>query len=569
MARILITSALPYINGIKHLGNLVGSQLPADVYARFQRARGHEVLLICATDEHGTPAELAAAAAGQDVRTYCDEQHELQADVSRRFGLSFDWFGRSSSAENRLLTQHFAEVLEDNGLIEERVDKMVYSIDDRRFLPDRYVEGICPICNYAKARGDQCDNCGSLLDPTELKEPYSTISGSRNLEVRDTRHLYLLQSKMQGRIREWVDSKAERWPPLTRSIAYKHLDEGLIDRGITRDLEWGVPVTRGGKPRPGFENKVFYVWFDAPIEYIAATQEWAAASGGDWARWWRTDQGADDVTYVQFMGKDNVAFHTVSFPATVLGSEEPWKMVDQLKAFNWLNWYGGKFSTSNKRGVFMDTALDLLPADYWRWYLLANAPEGSDTAFTWEQFQSAVNRDLADVLGNFVNRILKFNEAKFGGAVPEGGEPGPIEEKLFAQVSIAVAELTDLMDGIEIRKAAAALRGLWVVGNEYLQEAAPWTAFKTDPERAAVIVRTALNLVGLYGKLAAPFIPYSAAVIAGAVGENAAAWPGEDIRVVLSSVPAGRPVTTPEVLFRKIEDAQVEEWTAQFGGAEA
>ncbi len=569
MARILITSALPYINGVKHLGNLVGSQLPADVYARFERARGAEVLLICATDEHGTPAELAAAAAGQDVRAYCDEQHDLQADVSKRFGLSWDWFGRSSSKENRLLTQHFAEVLEDNGLIEERVDKMVYSIDDKRFLPDRYVEGTCPICAYEKARGDQCDNCGSLLDPVELINPYSVISGSRNLEVRDTRHLYLLQTRVEDRIRGWVDDRADSWQPLARSIAYKHLDEGLIDRGITRDLAWGVPVTRHGKPRPGFENKVFYVWFDAPIEYIAATQEWANATGGDWERWWRTDKGAGDVAYVEFMGKDNVAFHTVSFPATILGSGEPWKMVDRLKAFNWLNWYGGKFSTSGKRGVFMDTALDLLPADYWRWYLIANAPEGSDTAFTWEQFQSAVNRDLADVLGNFVNRILKFNEAKFGGVVPAGGEVGPIEEKLFADVSAGLTELTSLMESIELRKSAAALRALWVLGNEYLQEAAPWTAFKTDEARAAVIVRTALNLVALYGRLAAPFIPTAASTICAGVGEDSADWPTSDARAELSRLAPGHVVTTPDVLFRKIEDEQTAEWTERFGGAES
>ncbi len=570
MSRILITSALPYINGVKHLGNLIGSQLPADVYARFERARGNEVLLICATDEHGTPAELAAAAAGQDVRSYCDEQHDLQADVSRRFGLSWDWFGRSSSKQNRELTQHFAEVLEDNGLIEERVDKMIYSIDDGRFLPDRYVEGTCPICAYEKARGDQCDNCGSLLDPVELKNPYSVISGSRNLEVRDTRHLYLLQTRVENRIRAWVDERADSWQPLARSIAYKHLDEGLIDRGITRDLAWGVPVTRDGAPRPGFESKVFYVWFDAPIEYIGATQEWAAATGGDWKRWWRTDQGAADVAYVEFMGKDNVAFHTVSFPATILGSGEPWKMVDRLKAFNWLNWYGGKFSTSGKRGVFMDTALDLLPADYWRWYLIANAPEGSDTAFTWEQFQSAVNRDLADVLGNFVNRILKFNEAKFGGVVPAGGAPGPIEEKLFTDISAGLAELTGLMDAIELRKSAAALRALWVLGNEYLQEAAPWTAFKTDVDRAAVVTRTALNLAALYGRVSAPFIPFAAEGICKAFGEAwPPAWPGADIAAELSRLEPGRAVAAPEVLFPKILDEQIVEWTERFGGAEA
>ncbi len=569
MARILITSALPYINGIKHLGNLAGSMLPADVYARFKRAQGHETLYICATDEHGTPAELAAAAAGQDVATYCAEQHVLQHDVGRAFGLSWDHFGRSSSPQNHRLTQHFCQALEDHGLIEERVDQMVYSIDDKRFLPDRYVEGTCPHCGFEKARGDQCDNCGNLLDPTDLKDPYSVISGSRNIEVRDTRHLYLLQTKMQDKIRAWVDSHDD-WPQLARSIAYKHLDEGLIDRGITRDLSWGIPVAKDGVPRQGFEDKVFYVWFDAPIEYIAATQEWAEGSPDrDWKRWWRTDEGAQDVRYVQFMGKDNVAFHTVSFPATILGSEEPWKSVDMLKAFNWLNWYGGKFSTSNKRGVFMDAALEILPPDLWRWYLTANSPEGSDTAFTWEQFASAVNRDLADVLGNFVNRILKFNESKFEGVVPAGGEHGPLEEKLFADVSARLADLAEQMDAIEIRKSAQALRALWVVGNEYLQEAAPWTAIKTDRDRAAVIVRTALNLAALYAKISAPFIPFAAEKIGEAFKlDFPAEWPSSDAEAELNKLTVGGPVTVPDVLFKKIEDDQIAEWSARFGGAE-
>ena len=569
MARFLITSALPYINGIKHLGNLAGSQLPADVYGRFRRAQGHEVLLICATDEHGTPAELAAAEAGQDVRTYCDEQHVLQKRVGEAFGLSWDWFGRSSNPPNHRLTQHFCEVLEDRGYIEERTDRMIYSVDDKRFLPDRYVEGTCPICSHPKARGDQCDNCGSLLDPVELIEPYSVISGSRNLEIRETRHLYLLQSKLQDEIRAWIDTKAVDWPHLTRSIAYKHLDEGLIDRGITRDLSWGVPVTRGGFPRPGFEDKVFYVWFDAPIEYIAATVEWSDATGQDWRRWWRLDAGAEDLTYVQFMGKDNVAFHTVSFPATLIGSGEPWKRVDVLKSLNWLNWYGGKFSTSQKRGVFMDQALELLPADVWRWYLSANAPEGSDTAFTWEQFQATVNKDLADVFGNFVNRIVKFAESRCGGVVPEGGEPGPVEEKLYADVSAALADLTAQMEAIEIRKSAAALRALWVLGNEYLQVAAPWTAIKTDPERAAVVVRTGLNLAALFARAAHPFIPDATAKVAAALGMDwAGPWPSSDARAELSLLPPGRPVASPEVLFKKVEDAQVAEWTERFGGAE-
>jgi methionyl-tRNA synthetase len=566
MARILITSALPYINGIKHLGNLAGSMLPADVYARFQRARGHQAIYICATDEHGTPAELAAQAAGQDVFTYCEEQHRVQHDLGRRFGLSWDWFGRSSSPANARLTQHFADVLEDNGFIEERTDRMLYSVDDGRFLPDRYVEGICPVCGYEKARGDQCDNCGSLLDPVDLKEPYSVISGSRNIELRETRHLYLQQSRLEDRIRAWVDSKPD-WPQLARSIAYKHLDEGLIDRGITRDLAWGVPVTRGGQPRTGFEGKVFYVWFDAPVEYIAATQEWADDAGQDWRAWWRTDAGADEVRYVQFMGKDNVAFHTVSFPATLIGSGEPWKTVDTLKAFNWLNWYGSQFSTSQKRGIFMDAALEILPPDCWRWYLTANSPEHSDSAFTFDQLVAAVNRDLADVLGNFVNRILKFAEARFGGLVPDGGEPGPLEAKLFAEVSARLEELTAQFEAIEVRKSAQALRALWVLGNEYLQEAAPWTAIRTDPERAAVIVRTAINLVAFYSRISAPVIPFAAEAMALAVGEAyPPTWPSADAAAELSRVPAGRSISVPPILFSKIEDADVATWSERFGG---
>ncbi len=296
MPRILITSALPYINGIKHLGNLVGSQLPADVYARYMRARGHEVLFICATDEHGTPAELAAAKAGEPVAEYCARMWSVQKDIADGFRLSFDHFGRSSSARNHRLTQHFAGRLAEAGLIEEVSEKQVYSRADRRFLPDRYIEGTCPNCGYERARGDQCENCTKQLDPTDLIDPRSAISGSTDLEVRETKHLYLRQSAMRDEIRAWIDTKTD-WPVLTTSIARKWLDdgEGLQDRGITRDLDWGIPVRRGDADWPGMEGKVFYVWFDAPIEYIAASAEWADATGRDeaaWRRWWRTDEGA-------------------------------------------------------------------------------------------------------------------------------------------------------------------------------------------------------------------------------------------------------------------------------------
>ncbi len=426
MARILITSAIPYINGIKHLGNLVGSQLPADLFARYFRARGHEVLFLCATDEHGTPAELAAAKAGKPVEVYCAEMWAVQKELSDGFRLSFDHFGRSSSPQNHRLTQHFAGRLAENGLIAEVAEKQVFSVADNRFLPDRYIEGTCPNCGYDRARGDQCENCTKQLDPTDLINPRSAISGSTDLEVRETKHLYLRQSALRDRLEAWIDSKTD-WPILTTSIAKKWLNDGdgLQDRGITRDLHWGIPVRKGDAPWPGMEGKVFYVWFDAPIEYIACAAEWVdAGKGTDWERWWRTDKGADDVRYIQFMGKDNVPFHTLSFPATIIGSGEPWKLVDYIKSFNYLNYDGGQFSTSQGRGVFMDQALSILPADYWRWWLLSHAPENSDSEFTWENFQASVNKDLADVLGNFVSRVTKFCRSKYGEEVPAGGRTG-------------------------------------------------------------------------------------------------------------------------------------------------
>ena len=602
MSRILITSALPYINGIKHLGTLAGSMLPADVYARFQRSRGRETLYICATDEHGTPTELAAAAAGQDPSTFCQIQHDVQYDLGRKFGLSWDHFGRSSSPQNHKLTQRFARELWEAGFIEERITQQVYSNADKRFLPDRYVIGTCPHCGYTAARGDQCENCTRVLDPADLISPRSAVSGSEDIEIRDSKHLFLRQSVFSDKLRAWIDSKKGEWPLLVTSIALKWLDEGLQDRGITRDLEWGVPVNAwewGANPNgetpdiEGLAGKVFYVWFDAPIEYIAATWEWAdarAAEAGrgpaedaEWERWWRQPAAAD-VIYVEFMGKDNVPFHTVGFPCTLIGVNErleadgswrpannaPWKLVDQLKGFNWLDYYGGKFSTSQQRGVFMDQALELLPADYWRWWVTANTPETSDATFTWEQFQAQVNADLADVLGNFVNRILKFTETRFEGLVPAGGEASELETKLYADVDAKLAELTDYLESREFRKSTTALRQLWVLGNQYLTEAAPWTAIKTDPARAAIVVRTGLNLVALFAKVSEPFIPFAAEKIAMGVGEEfPGVWPTDKGAAILDILPPGRKVVAPEVLFKKVENEQVVEWVARFGGTEA
>jgi len=401
MKRVLITSALPYVAGVKHLGNLVGSMLPADIFARFCRARGYDTLAICATDEHGAPVELAALEDGVPVAEYSAKWAKVQKDLGDQFGLSWDNFGRSSSSQNHELTLHFARALWKNGFLELRTTKQTYSPTDGRFLPDRYVIGTCPHCGYERARGDQCENCTRVLDPADLINPRSAVSGAHDIEIRDSTHLFLKQSLFVDRLRAWIDSHKFDWPQLVTSIAIKWLDEGLKDRGITRDLEWGIPVPADigdGK----LKGKVFYVWFDAPIEYIASTKEWADKNGkGEaWKDWWFGD-AAKAVTYWEFMGKDNVPFHTVGFPVTIMASGEPWKLVDRLKGFNWLNYDGGKFSTSGKRGIFMDRALEVAPADYWRYYLIANAPENADSNFTWEQFAGTINKDLADVLGAF------------------------------------------------------------------------------------------------------------------------------------------------------------------------
>ena len=390
------------------------------------------------------------------------------------------------------------------------------------------------------------------------------------MEVRETEHLYLLQSKMSGRLREWVEAQTD-WPALATSIALKWLDEGLRDRSITRDLDWGIPVVDAdGNPRPGFDGKVYYVWFDAPIAYIGATQDWADATGGDWERWWKVGEN-DTTRYVQFMGKDNVAFHTLSFPTTIMGVNDAdpdanWRLVDTLKAFNWVTWYGGKFSTSSKRGVFMDQAIDLAPSDAWRWHLMANAPESSDAAFTWEEFQAGVNSDLANVLGNFVNRITKYTASKFDGRVPDGGVSGGHEQWIIDEVSRRLPMMVHYFETREFRKALGEMRAIWASGNEYLTRSAPWTHYKTDPDQAAVGVRMGLNLAALFGIIAQPVIPRAAANILDALGvpEEHRSW---NMDGWANGLPVGHAVAAPDVLFAKIEDSQVAEWTERFGGA--
>lgn len=572
MARYLITSALPYINGIKHLGNLTGSLLPADVYARFLRREGEEVLFICATDEHCTPAELSALEANLDVSDYCHRMHEKQAVIYRRFGLSFDHFGRSSSPQNHELTQHVYQQLQANGYIESRATLQAYSNADHRFLPDRYVFGTCPKCGYAAARGDQCESCTSLLDPTDLLNPRSALSNSDDLDFRPTQHLFLKLDALTDDIRTWI-AEHPNWPTLTKSIAHKWLDEGLQERCITRDLQWGVPV-----PEEGFAGKVFYVWFDAPIAYIAATKAWSGAlqpsaaqpdrtqSRDSWKDWWWQ---ADDVIYTQFMAKDNVPFHTVFWPGVMLGTREPWTMAQQIKSFNWLTYYGGKFSTSQKRGVFMDAALDILSPDVWRYFLMAQSPESDDANFTWELLATVVNKDLAGILGNFVNRVLRLTQQSFGEVIPTGGQPGDVEARLEQSCLQVFEDYRSHLRNLEFRKAAQSLRTLWTLGNGYLDARAPWRLIQRDRETTAMVLRTAIHLMRIFAIASEPVLPFTGTTILDAlrVPEAERDVPFDHL-IDFAALPEGHPFEIPDILFRRIEPADIETWRERFGASD-
>lgn len=562
MSKILITSALPYVNGVPHLGHLVGCLLPSDVYARYMRMMGHEVLYVCGTDEHGTPSEVGAAKEGMDVADYCLKYHNRHKEAYDAFNLSFDYFGRTSSEQNREITYHIFEQLDKNGLIEEESIKQIFSIDDNRFLPDRYVTGTCPHCGYDKARGDQCENCTKVLDPTELINPRSTISGSTNLEVRETKHLFLNLPKLEKQLAEWVKSKEPFWPDVAYSIAQKWLKEGLRPRCITRDLKWGFPV-----PKKGFEDKVFYVWFDAPIGYLGITKQWADEKPGErnWKDWWLD---AKDVYYVQFMGKDNVPFHSISFPATLLGTGENWTKVDYLKGMSYLTFEGGKFSKSEQRGVFAEDAVKEFPADYWRYWLISNAPEASDSSFTFDLFAGVVNKDLNGVLGNFVSRVMKMTASKIGAEVPAGGEMTEVEEKLIADLQEKADNYCKYMEGLEFKKAMNELRAIWVDGNNYISVTEPWTVIKTDPARAAAILRVCLNLIRIYALLSAPVMPETSAKILAKFGLNAADMPvlkGFNAAKEIEALQPGYKFEVGDALFERIAPEKTEELKAKYG----
>ena len=544
--KYLITSALPYVNNNLHIGHLVGCWLPSDVYARFCRARGRDVLYICGTDEHGTTSEIAAAKENMTVEEYVDKYRALHEQSVRDFNLSFDLYGRTHTEKQEKLIQDLFLRLEELGMISERTSMQPYSVKEEKFLADRFVIGTCPRCGYERAYGNECDKCFANLEPADLINPRSAVDPESPVEMRETKHLYFRTSAMQDKLREWIDSRVG-WSKTALSIANKWLAEGLQDSPITRDLKWGVPVNKAG-----YENKVFYVWFDAPWGYVSISQY----ANENWADWWH---GGDDVFYAQFMGKDNVSFHSIFFPAQELAMNDNWKTVDMLKGMNFLNFEGAKVSKSTGNGIFLNDAIREFPADYWRYALMASAPETDDTDFTSERFADIVNKDLNGMLGNFVSRVCKLTEKNFGTKVPKSSG---VDSELKSQIDEKLSELTNALDACEFRASIAALRGLYAIGNEYMTRNAPWALVKEgNTDAAANVLNECFQLIDLYSRVSAPFMPDTADKIQSVFVEKSdLSWP-ENYEHRISD---GSDFIVPENLFNRIDDDKVKYLTEKY-----
>jgi len=501
--RYLITSALPYVNTVKHLGNLVSSLLPADILARYLRQRGEEVLAVCGTDDHGTPAEVSALEAGIPVEKFVEQMSMKQKDIYERFGLSFDIFSRTHTKEHAELTQQLFLKLHENGFIKEREIQALYCKNCKRNLPDRYVVGTCPNCKYENARGDQCENCSKVLDGIDLINPKCILCGKSNIETKIENHLFLELRGLEGEIKKWVDSHGN-WPKTTLSIAKSWLREGLRPRCISRNIKWGIPI-----PLDGHRDKVFYVWFDAPIGYISITKEWAVKQGKPelWEKYWK-----DTDTYlINFIGKDNVPFHAITFPATLTGANEGIHLADYIKAFQWLNYERLKFSSSQGIGIFTDTALELYPADFWRYYIMKIAPERHDTDFLWTEFRDSINNDLADIVGNFIHRTLTFINNNFEGKVPVKGKLEKEDKEILSFLKDTVKKADKEMRKMEFQRTLLTIFDFARECNKYFQSKKPWADLKNGKkDRAATTLNICAQNCRALAVLLAPYIPFSA-----------------------------------------------------------
>ncbi|KAK3414716.1 hypothetical protein EUGRSUZ_H00043 [Eucalyptus grandis] len=572
---VLITSALPYVNNVPHLGNIIGCVLSADVFARYCRLRGYNAVYICGTDEYGTATETKAMEEKCTPQQICDKYHAVHKQVYDWFDISFDKFGRTSTPQQTEVCQAIFKKLYDNNWLTENTMQQLYCDNCPRFLADRLVEGVCPTpgCNYDSARGDQCEKCGKLLNPTELIDPRCKVCQTTP-RIRDTNHLFLELPQLKDKLVEYINemSEAGSWSQNAIQTTHAWLREGLKPRCITRDLKWGVPV-----PHEKFEDKVFYVWFDAPIGYVSITSCYTP----EWEQWWKNPE---NVELFQFMGKDNVPFHTVIFPSTLLGTGEKWTLMKTISVTEYLNYEAGKFSKSKGIGVFGNDVKDTnIPVEVWRYYLLTNRPEVSDTLFTWVDLQAKLNSELLNNLGNFVNRVLSFvakpTGLGYGSVIPDaqGADSHSLTVELAEKVGKLVEQYVEAMEKVKLKQGLKTAMSISSEGNAYLQASQFWKLYKEDKPSCSIVMRTSVGLVHLLACLLEPFMPSFSIEVFKQLNlppETQVSLQDENGEVERAKrpweiIPAGHKIGVPEPLFKELKDEEVEFYRTKFAGSQA
>ena len=541
--RTLVTAALPYANGGVHIGHLAGVYVPADIYVRYLRLKKREVLFICGSDEHGVPVTIRARKEGCTPQEVVDRYNKIIRESFEGFGISFDFFGRTTSEVHKKTASDFFRTLYDKGEFVEQESEQYYDEEAHTFLADRYITGECPHCHAEGAYGDQCEKCGTALSPTELINPRSTVSGSKPV-LRKTKHWYLPLDKHQQWLEPWITKEHTEWRTNVMGQCKSWFDMGLKPRAVSRDLEWGIPV-----PVEGADGKVLYVWFDAPIGYISNTKELLP---NDWEKWWKSD----DTRLIHFIGKDNIVFHCIVFPA-MLKAEGSYILPDNVPANEFLNLEDDKISTSRNWAVWLDEYLRDLPGkqDVLRYVLTANAPETKDNNFTWKDFQARNNNELVAVYGNFVNRALQLTKKYYDGVVPAAGELTDYDRQTIAEFKDVKAEVERLIENFRFRDAQKEAMNLARIGNKYLADSEPWKVIKTDPERVKTVLNLSLQLVANLAIAFEPFLPFSSQKLRMMLNMEEVEW---DRLGATDLLPEGHVLGAPALLFEKIEDSVVE-----------
>ncbi|MDE7462930.1 MAG: methionine--tRNA ligase [Muribaculaceae bacterium] len=540
--RTLITSALPYANGPVHIGHLAGVYVPADIYARYKRLKGEEVLFIGGSDEHGVPITIKAKAEGVTPQDIVDRYHNIIKDSFKELGITFDVYGRTTSETHRKTASDFFRKLYDKGEFIEKTSQQLYDAEANQFLADRYVTGTCPHCGNEHAYGDQCEACGTSLNATDLINPRSAITGNTPV-LKETSHWYLPLDKWEPRLRQWILEDHKEWRSNVYGQCKSWLDMGLQPRAVSRDLDWGIPV-----PVEGAEGKVLYVWFDAPIGYISNTID---CVGDDWEKWWKDK----DTRMIHFIGKDNIVFHCIVFPAMLM-ADGSYNLPDNVPANEFLNLEDNKISTSRNYAVWLHEYLQELPGrqDELRYVLTANAPETKDNNFTWGDYQQRVNSELVAILGNFINRAVVLTHKYFEGNVPAAGELLDVDQELIAEVEKLKNEMTEQLDAFRFRDALRTAMDMARAGNKYLQETEPWKVSKTDMARTATILNIALQTCANLAIAFEPFLPFMSEKLMKMLNVENLTW---DKLGNFTLLPAGSKISEPVLLFEKVEDEVV------------